>query len=150
MHTHTLTQQFGGHFRHPFEVPHDCPPPVEYFPFDVEELSPDVRQLWSFRSLSDGVEKMVDLVLIHRIEVTVVCCSENWFRYVSPDYLGDPFQYSLLDVDCRKAEDVVSIGLTLGVTVVVDLGLDVDVVGAGAFGGCSPRRDNFSLLDMHG
>ena len=77
------------------------------------------------------------LVLIHLLEVAVVCCSEDGFCGVSPDYLGDPLQDTLLDAICREAEDVLLIGFFLRVAVVVDIGFDGAVVGDGAFGGCS-------------
>ena len=61
------------------------------------------------------------MVLIHRLEVAVVYCSEDGVRDVPPKYLGDPFCDSLLDADCREAEDVPTIGLVLRVAVVVNL-----------------------------
>ena len=93
---------------------------------------------------------MVDMVLIHRLEITVVCCSEDGVRDVPPDYLGDPLRDSLLDSDCREAEDVLLIGFVLRVAVVINLWFDGAVVGAGAFGGRSRRREHVSLLDVHG
>ena len=90
----------------------------------------------------------MNTILIHRLEVPVVFCLEDWVRYVSPGYLGDPLCYYLLDADCRQSEDVLSIGLVLGVAVVFNLGFDV--VGAGALGGRSRRREYVPLLDVHG
>ena len=63
----------------------------------------------------------MDLVLIHRLEINVVRCLEDWVRYVPPDDLGYSLRDPLLDADFREAEDVLPIGFVLRVAVVVNL-----------------------------
>ena len=78
---------------------------------------------------------MVDMVLIHRLEIAVVRRLEDGVRDVPPNDLGYPLCDPLLDVDCREAEDVLSIGFVLSVAIVIDLWFDGAFVGAGVFGG---------------
>ena len=92
----------------------------------------------------------MDLVLIHQLKISVVCCSVDGVRDAPPDYLGDTLRDPLLDADCREAEDVLLIGFVLRVAFVVDLGFDGAVVGADAFGGRSRRCEHVFLLDVHG
>ena len=144
---HAVTQRFCGHFFHPFDGHNDCLPPVEHCPRDVDELSLDVWRLWSFRSLCDDGEKLLDLVMIHRLEIYVVRCPEGWVRYVPPNDLGYPLCDPLLDSDCCKAEEVLPISFVLRVDV-VNLWFSGAVVGAGVFGGRSQRREHVTLLDV--
>ena len=80
---------------------------------------------------------MVDLELIHRLEITVVCSPWDRVCDVPPKNLGDPLCDTLLDSDCREAGEVLLIGFVLCVAVVCDLWIDGAAVGAGAFGGRS-------------
>ena len=79
----------------------------------------------------------MDLVLIHRLEIAVVCCSNDGVRDVSPDYLSDTFRNLLLEADFRKEEDVLPISFVLRVAIVVDIWFDGAIIGADAFGSCS-------------
>ena len=78
---------------------------------------------------------MVDLVLIHQLEIAVVCCLDDGVRDVHPDYLGDSLRDPLLDADFQEAEDILPISFVLRVLVVVDLWFDGTIVDAGASGG---------------
>ena len=109
VHAHVVTQLFFGHCRHLFNVCHECLPPVEIFPRNVDKLSSDVRRLRSFRSLCDGGEKLVDLVLIHQLKIAVVCRPEDWICYVPSGDFGYSLCNPLLDSNGRKAEDVLTI-----------------------------------------
>ena len=91
---------------------------------------------------------MVDLKLIHRLEITVVHRFEDRVCNVPTDDLGDPLRDPLLDADCRKAGDVLSICFVLRVAVVHDLCFDGAVVGAGPFLGRSRHREHVSILDV--
>ena len=74
--------------------------------------------------------------MIHRLEIAVVRCPEDWFRYVLPDYLGYSLRDPLFDSDCRKAEDVLTICFVLRVAIGVDLWFNGAVFDAGLFCGC--------------
>ena len=93
---------------------------------------------------------MVDLELIHQLEIAVVRCSEDRVCDVPPDNIGNPLRNPLLDANLRKAEDVLPIGFVLCVAVVRDLWFDGAVVGACTFGGCSRRREHVSLINVEG
>ena len=67
-----------------------------------------------------------------------------------PENLGNPLRNPLLDADYHEAEDVLPIRFVLRVAVVSDLWFNGAVVGAGAFGGRSRRREHISLLDVDG
>ena len=137
MYAHAVTQQFYRHCCHSFNVCHDCLSPVEDFPRDVDKVLLDVFLIWSLRSLFDGSEELVDLKLIHQLEIAFVCCLEDGVWDVPPDNLGNPLRDPLLGADCSDAEDVLPIGFFLCVAVVRYLWLDGAVIGAVAFGGRS-------------
>ena len=91
---------------------------------------------------------MVDLELIHQLEIAVVRCSEDRVCDVPPDNIGNPLRNPLIQSDRREAEDVLPIGFVLRVDVVINIWFDGAVVGAGAFGGRSGRCKHVSLLDV--
>ena len=80
---------------------------------------------------------MLDLELIHRLEIAFVHRSEDGVCDVPPDNLGNPLRDPLLGADCSDAEDVLPIGFVLCVAVVRYLWLDGAFIGAVAFGGRS-------------
>ena len=53
VYTHSVSHRFCSHFCHSLDVGHDCLPPIENFPRDVEKLPPDVGGLGSLRPLCD-------------------------------------------------------------------------------------------------
>ena len=75
---------------------------------------------------------------------------EDGVRDVPPDHLGDLLCDSLFDANFREAEDVLPIRFVPCVAVVVDLGVNSAIVGAGSFDGRSRRREHASLLDVQG
>ena len=135
MHVHSVNQRFCGYCCHPFDVRHDCLPPVEIFPRNVDKLLFDVQQLRPFRSLCDGGEKLVDLVLIHHPKLSVVCCPEDWIRYVLPEDLDYSLHDTLFDSDGREEEDFLTICFVLRVTIRVDLWFNGAIFDSGSFGG---------------
>ena len=93
---------------------------------------------------------MVDLKLIHLLEIAVVCRPEDGVCGVPPKNLGNPFRNPLLDANCREAEDVLPIGFVLRVAGVCNLWFDGADVGSGALDGRSRRYKHVSLLDVNG
>ena len=93
---------------------------------------------------------VMDLKLIHRLEIAVFCRPEDGVFDVPPDDLGNPLCDPLLDAYYIKAEDVLPIGFVLRVAVVHNLWLNGAFVGSGALGGRYRRRKNVSLLDVNG
>ena len=93
---------------------------------------------------------MVDLKLVHQLEIAVVRRLEDGVYGVPPDDLVNPLRDPLLDADCCEAEDVLPIGFVLRVAVVCDLWLNGAVFVASALIGRSRRFEHVSLLDMNG
>ena len=89
---------------------------------------------------------MVDLVLIHQIEIAVVHCPEDCVCYVPPDDLGYSLRNPLFDFDFSEAEDVLLSCFVLHVDIVVYLRFDGSFIGAGAFGGSYQRCKHISFL----
>ena len=79
----------------------------------------------------------MDLLLIHRFEVSVLCYLLDRVCDVLPVNLGDLFCDPVLDADCCKAEGVLLVGFVLGVAVVCDFRLDGAFVGTDEIGGRS-------------
>ena len=116
------------------------------FSRNVDEMPSNVRQLRLFRSLWDGSEKWVDLVLIHQLEISVFRRPGYWIRYVPPDNLGYSLWDPFFDSNCCNAEDVLTIFFVLRIHICVNLWFDGAVFNAGLFGICSRRYEHVSFL----
>ena len=123
-------------------------PSNQKFPSDVDKLLPDICGLYSFLHLCDGCEELMDLVLVHRFEISVVSRPQDGVCDVFSDDLGDPLCDTFLDSNCCEAEDVLTFGFVLGVNVVCDLRFYGAVAGADNIGGRSQCRKLVSLLDV--
>ena len=77
---------------------------------------------------------MMYLIFVHQLETTVVRCLEDGVCGVPTNDLGHPLCNPLLDSKCREAEDVLTIGFVLRVTVVCNLLINGAVVGVGTLG----------------
>ena len=100
-------------------------------------MPPDACGLGYITPLFDGGEEFVDIILFYQLEVAVVRRPEDGVYDVPPNDIGDLLCNTLLDANCREAEDILPIGLVLRVAVVCNLWIDGAFVGAGALGGRS-------------
>ena len=130
LYPHSVPLQFCINHCHAPDVGDDRFPPIKNCPHDVDELPPDVCGLWYFCPLCDSCEELMNLVLVNRFEVAVVCRLQDGAGYVFSDDLGYPLCNPFLDTSFCKAENVLYVGFVLGVTVFCDFWLDSAVIGA--------------------
>ena len=63
---------------------------MDFFPQIFDKLPTDVRVIWYLRCFCDGCEDLMELVFIHRFEVSVVRRPQDGVCGVLPNDLGDP------------------------------------------------------------
>ena len=68
-------------------------------------------------ALFDGGENLVDLVLIHQLEISIVRRPGDWVCCVPTDNLSYSLHNPLFESDCHEAEDVLTICFVLRVAI---------------------------------
>ena len=72
----------------------------------------------------------MDLLLVHRFEIAVVCRPQDGVYDILSDNLGDPFCDPSIDADCFELEDIMSVSFVMGIVAVCDFWIDGAVIGA--------------------
>ena len=124
-------------------------PSNQKFPSDVDKLLPDICGLYSFLHLCDGCEELMDLVLVHRFEISVVCRPQDGVCDFLSDDLGDPLCDTFLEANCCEAEDVLSVGFVLVVAVFVISGLTVLTRSPAALNAASTSLFLILIVDLY-